>query len=112
MATENVTGEAWNLDNPKKPWALFDPDAKRNIPMDWNDWLDDIGSTYASHEIICATGLQCSASGEALGVITATIEADPAETLQVGSKLGVTFRITAANGEFDDRTVYLKITDR
>lgn len=107
-----TTGEAWNLTNPLKPWALFDPDAKRDIPTDWNDWLDDIGSTYASHTIICATGLLCSASSESLGVITATIEADPAETLVVGRKYGVTYRIVAANGEQDDRTLYLKIKNR
>jgi folate-dependent tRNA-U54 methylase TrmFO/GidA len=112
MPTLNVTGLAWDLSNPQKPVALFDMDAIRDIPMDWNDWLDDIESTYATHEIICAEGLQCTASSEALGVITATIQADPAIAIKVGAKLGVTWRVTAANGERDDRTVYLKMAIR
>jgi len=112
MATANVTGLAWNLSNPLKPYALFDPDATRDIPVDWNDWLSDIESTYNTHSILCADGLLCSSSSEALGVITATIKADPTKTLTVGAKLGVTWRITAANGEVDDRTLYLKIAER
>ncbi len=112
MATLNVTGLAWDLANERKPVALFDMNAIRDIPVDWNDWLDDIESTYATHEIICPDGLICSASSEALGVITATIQADPTKTLTVGTKLGVTWRVTAANGERDDRTVYLKMAAR
>lgn len=112
MPTLNVTGQAWDLSNPLKPVALFDMNAIRDIPMDWNDWFGDIGSIYASHEIICAEGLQCNASIATIGVITATIQVDPAITVKVGAKLGVTWRVTAANGERDDRTVYLKMAIR
>lgn len=105
-------GLAWDLTNPKKPVAEFDEDAIRNIPMNINDWLDDIGSTYASHEIICATGLMCTDSAENAGVITATIKKDPSETRTLNAKYGVTYRFVAANGESDDRTLYLKIVQR
>ena len=106
------TGAAWNVDDPLKPWAYFDPNAIREIPFDWTDWLTDIGSTYASHTIICATGLECTASVESAGVITPTIQKDSAETLTVGRKYGVTCRIVAANGEQDDQTLYLKIVEK
>lgn len=107
-----TTGAAWNLDNPLKPWARFDKDAIREIPFDWTAWLADIGSSYASHSIICATGLECSASAQASGVITATIKKATAGTLTVGTKYGVTCRIVAANGEQDDQTLYLKIVEK
>lgn len=107
-----TTGAAWNLTNPHKPWARFDTNAIREIPFDWADWLADIGSTYASHTIICATGLECTTSVQASGVIKATIQKDAAETLTVGTKYGVTCRIVAANGEQDDQTLYLKIVEK
>lgn len=106
------TGAAWNLDDPYKPYARFDKDAIREIPFDWTAWLTDIGSTYASHTIICATGLECTTSVQAAGVITATIQKDSAETLTLGTKYAVTCRIVAANGEQDDQTLWLKIVER
>lgn len=107
-----TTGAAWNVDDPYKPWARFDKDAIREIPFDWSEWLTDIGSTYASHTIICQTGLECPSSTQAGGVITATIQKASAATLEVGKKYTVTCRIVAANGEQDDQTLWLKIVER
>jgi hypothetical protein len=107
-----TTGAAWNVDDPLKPWALFDPNAIREIPFDWTAWLTDIGSTYASHTIIVDTGLECTTSVQAGGIITATIKKASAGTLTVGTKYGVTCRIVAANGEQDDQTLRLKIYER
>jgi hypothetical protein len=106
------TGAAWNVDDPYNPWARFDKDAIREIPFDWTEWLTDIGSTYASHTIICATGLECTTSVQASGVITATIQKAAASTLTLGTKYSVTCRIVAANGEQDDQTVWLKIVEK
>ena len=106
------TGAAWDLTDPYKPVARFDKNAIREIPFDWTEWLTDIGSTHASHTIICDTGLECTTSMEASGFVTATIQKDPAETLAVGTKYGVTCRIVAANGEQDDMTLWLKIVER
>lgn len=106
------TGAAWNVENPFAPWARFDRDAIREIPFDWTAWLTDIGSTYASHSIICQTGLECTTSTQASGVITATIKKASASTLTLNSKYSVTCRIVAANGEQDDQTVWLKAVDR
>jgi hypothetical protein len=106
------TGAAWNVDDPFKPWARFDKDAIREIPFDWTEWLTDIGSTYASHTIICQTGLECVESVQASGVITATIQKDAAQSLGVGKKYTVTCRIVAANGERDDQTLRLQIVEK
>ena len=85
-----TTGAAWNVDDPFKPWARFDKDAIREIPFDWTEWLTDIGSTYASHTIIVATGLECTTSVQASGVITATIQKASAAALTLGTKYAVT----------------------
>ena len=106
------TGAAWNIDDPYKPWARLDKDAIREIPFDWTEWLTDIGSSYASHTMIVDTGLECTTSVQASGVITATIKKATASTLTVGTKYGVTCRIVAANGEQDDQTLWLKIVER
>ncbi len=108
----STTGLAWILTNPLKPYALFDSNAIRNVPIDFNEWLADIGSTYASHEIICADGMQCLVSSESLGIITAEIRTDPGVVLRINTKYAVTWRIIAANGEQDDRTFYFKVTNR
>ena len=107
-----ATGSAWNLENPLKPWAYFDPNAKRRIPFDWTAWLAAIGSTYASHTIIVDPGLEVVSSGEALGVITPVIQKSLSGTLAANKKYAVTCRIVAANEEIDDQTLYLKIFER
>lgn len=106
------TGAAWNVDDPYKPWARFDKDAIREIPFDWSEWLADIGSTHASHTIICEEGLECTDSVHAAGFITATIRKDPTKTLELGKKYTVTCRIVAANGEQDDQTLRLQIVEK
>lgn len=107
-----TTGAAWNVSNPLKPWALFDPDATRDIPFEWDLWLADIGSTYGSHTIIVDPNLQCVTSTQAAGIIKVRIKKAVAGTLAAGTKYSVTCRITAANGEVDDQTLWLKIVDK
>lgn len=109
-----TTGQAWNLDNPLKPWAYFDTDAIRDIPFEWDLWLADIGSTYARHEITVAAGLECTnpTTGESGGVIKARIKKATGGILTAGTKYAVTCHIVAANGEEEDMTLYLKIIAR
>lgn len=107
-----TTGAAWNVSNPLKPWALFDPDATRDIPFEWDLWLADIGSTYASHTVLTDPNLQCVTSTQAAGIIKVRIKKAVAGTLVAGTKYYVTCRITAANGEVDDQTLWLKIVDK
>jgi hypothetical protein len=109
MAT---TGTAWDLSNPDKPVAKFDPDAIRDIPMDWSEWLTDIGSTYSSHLVTAPAPLEMVSSSESSGVITARIKVATAATYTLGTKCPVTYTVTAANGEKDERTVWLKLVQR
>jgi hypothetical protein len=107
-----TTGLAWNISNPLKPWALFDPSAVRDIPFEWDLWLADIGSTYASHTIITDPLLQCTVSAQAAGIIKARISVIVPASVIVGTKYTVTCRITAANGEVEDQTLYLKMFNK
>lgn len=106
------TGAAWNLDDPTKPEARFDKDAIREIPFDWSAWLADIGSTHSGHTITCQEGLECTGSVHASGVITATIQKDPAKPLTLNKLYSVQCRIVAVNGEQDDQTLWLRIVEK
>lgn len=108
-----TTGQAWNLENQLKPWAYFDADAIRDIPFEWDLWLADIGSTYASHTItVAAGGLECASSSQSGGTIKARIKKAVGGILTAGTKYAVTCHIVAANGEEEDQTLYLKIISR
>ena len=41
-----ATGSLWNLDNPLKPWALFDTNAILEIPFELEDWLASLGAGF------------------------------------------------------------------
>ena len=102
------TGAAWDLSNPLKPFALFDPDAVRDIPFEWDLWLADISSSYASHTITTDPLLQVMATSQVAGVIKARIKKAASGVLVPGVKYFVRCHIVAANGEEDDQTLYLK----
>jgi hypothetical protein len=108
----SITGSAWNLDDPLHPWAYFDPDSKRDIPIAWDQWLADIQSSYASHTITVDVGLLCPSSIQVNGIVKARIQKDPANPLVVGQKYAVTCHIIAADGEEEDQTVFLKILQK
>ena len=111
-------GAAWNIiDDPTKPWALWDPDANIRIPIGLADWLADIGAAYGSHQVIAAAPLECADAG--------TFETDDAGTIRVrmklvtspvytaGKKYPFTVRVLGADGATrDDRTFWLKVKDR
>lgn len=109
-----TTGAYWNVDDPSKPWADFDSDADIKIPLGFNDWLAELGTTYDSHEIIAASPLECVDDGTYDGE-TALVRmrllsgADFAD----GTKYPFTTRIHGADGTTqDDRTLYLKVKSR
>jgi hypothetical protein len=109
MAT---TGTFWDLTDPLKPFGLFDPDGVYDFPLNWADWLADIGDTYASHQVICDPALTCPASDQASGVITVRIEASGAPALAIGKKYPFTVRITTTNGQVEDQTLWLKVIEK
>jgi hypothetical protein len=109
------TGAFWNVTNPAKPWGVFDPSAQLPIPFDWAEWLAAEGAAYVSHEIIPDPVLEEVSSEHAAGVVTAVIKLAAPPAYTVSTKYPVKCRITAsANGNtlIDERTVYLKITER
>ncbi|KQV85436.1 hypothetical protein [Rhizobacter sp. Root1221] len=109
MAT---TGSAWDLSNKFKPVARFDLDAVRDIPFDWTSWLADIESAYASHAVIAADGLEVVQTSVAAGVVIARVRVAPDATIKLNSQLRVTCRITAADGQVEDQSVFLKMVEK
>ena len=107
-----ATGEAWNLDDPKKPVALFDPNAIRDIPFEWDVWLSDIQSSYASHSFTAAPGLTVVSSVQSGGIIKVRIKKDPVLPLVVGQTYSLTCHIIAADGQEEDQTLYFKISEK
>lgn len=110
-----ATGAAWNVDNPLKPWALFDTNAKRVIPFELADWLAEMGTTYASHEIIADSPLECLGSPYSADVLALTMQLRAGLTAgtdyAVGRKYPFTVRLTGADGQVDDRTLWLKLAN-
>lgn len=105
-----TTGPAWDVSDPTRPVADFDPDAKRDIPFDWREWLADAGTTYASHVFIAEPPLQVAAHSEAAGVITARVQI--VEPYKLHARLPLTCRITGADGQIEDQTVWLRVANK
>lgn len=108
-----ATGNAWNLaDEPPKvgyPWAWWDGNSTIDVPIYIADWMDMLGSAYASHEMVLDEGLECVSSSYSDDIIVARIKADAGATLEEDEKYGFTFRVTTANGQVDDRTLYFRV---
>lgn len=109
-------GAAWNVDDPLKPWALFDPDANIPIPIGLADWIADLGTTYGSHSVITAAPLECDDPGTLEGdgnTIRVRMSLVASSTFTAGKKYPFTVRVLGADGlTKDDRTFYLKVKDR
>jgi hypothetical protein len=110
-----ATGNLWNIDNPLKPWALFDTNAEIVIPFELEDWLASLGSTYASHEIVLASPLECVSSDYTAddgGLLAIRIKVADGATFTKSTKYPFTVRLVCADGQTDDRTLWLKLVDR
>lgn len=107
-------GAAWNIDDPNKPWALWDPDANIKIPIGVDDWLAELGTSYGSHQIITAAPLQCVAPGSYnAGTIEVRMALVATPTYTEGTKYPFTLRIVGADSTTkDDRTLWLKVKSR
>jgi hypothetical protein len=112
-----ATGTAWNVeDDPLKPCALFDTNARRVIPFELADWLAEMGTTYGSHEVIAESPLECVSSPYSADVLALTMKLRAGlvagEDYNIGQKYPFTVRLTGADGQIDDRTLWLKLMDR
>lgn len=97
----------WNINNPSKPKGVKDPNAILDYPVDFAAWLTDAGDTYQSHSILVTGGLTVVSSAQSAGVITPILSGG-----NLGETASFTVRIVTAGGRTDDRTFYLKITER
>lgn len=105
------TGAAWSFDEDKGRWvADFDPNAVRDIPVSWEDFFADLGSAYGSHAVIAEAPLVHVTSSQADGIIKVRIKTDGTGTLK--RLYPFTVRATAANGERDDQTLWLRLVEQ
>lgn len=107
-----TTGPAWDLSDPAKPVALFDPDAIRVIPFEVADILASMDTAYGSHTIIAESPLECVSSVHQGGVISIRMKLATGAPYTSGSKYPFTVRLVGADGQQDDRTLWLKVKDR
>jgi len=107
-----ATGNFWDVTKPKAPVGEFDPNGIYDIPFDWAAWLTELADTYASHVIIVDAGIEDVSSAQAAGVITVRVQASGTPALEVGTKYGLTCRITTTSGQVEDQTLFLKVLDK
>lgn len=107
-------GAAWNIDDPAKPWADWDPDANIVIPFGITSWLADLGTGYGSHQVIANAPLSCPDPGtHSAGVIGIRMKLVNSPTYTAGKKYPFTVRLIGSDGiTQDDRTLWLKVKDR
>ena len=108
-----TTGAFWNLGNPAKPFGLFDPNAELVLPIYVDDWFVGMGSSYLSHEILAPSPLECVDPGAYIAVvIPMRMQLLAGADYVAGLKYPFTIRVESADGQRDDRTLYLKIVER
>lgn len=107
-------GAAWNIDDPTKPFALWDPQANIVIPIGLDDWLAELGTTYGSHSIIAPAPLECASPGVyTAGIIGVRMKLTASPTYVAGTKYPFTIRVIGADAvTTDDRSLWLKVKDR
>lgn len=107
-------GEAWDISDPTKPWALWDPDANIVIPIGLDDWLTKLGVTYGSHSVITTDPLACLNQGlYSAGTIGVRMALANGAEFTPGLKYPFTVRVVGNDGTTrDDRTLWLKVKDR
>lgn len=107
-------GAAWNIDNPRKPYAEFDANADIKIPLGFVDWLAELGVIYSSHEVITAPPLECVSQGTYDGTtVLIRMRLLPGAQFTSGLKYPFTIRLKGADGTTqDDRTLWLRVLQR
>jgi hypothetical protein len=93
-----------------KAVILKDPEAILDYIWDWTAWLDDIVDTLAFETVTVPTGLVLESEAIVGKTVVAFISGGT-----VGQTYPVTCHITTAGGNpprEDDRTIFLKISER
>ena len=89
------------LQNPLK-----DPSAVLDYVFDWTEWLAT-GETIDTHTITVDTGLTKDSSTELDGKVTVWLSGGTA-----GINYKVACKITTTAGRTDERTIWIKVTNR
>ena len=89
------------LQNPLK-----DPSAVLDYLFDWTEWLAT-GETITDHTITADTGITVDSSTEDDGKVTVWLSGGTA-----GINYKVACLITTTAGRTDERTMWIKVTDR
>ena len=89
------------LQNPLK-----DPSAVLDYVFDWTEWLAT-GETITDHTITADTGITVDSSTELDGKVTVWLSGGTA-----GINYKVACLITTSAGRTDERTIWIKVTDR
>ena len=89
------------LQNPLK-----DPSAVLDYVFDWTEWLAS-GETIATHTITADTGITVDSSTEDDGKVTVWLSGGTA-----GINYKVACKITTSAGRTDERTIWIKVTNR
>ena len=89
------------LQNPLK-----DPSAVLDYAFDWTDWLA-AAETITYHTITADTGITVDSWTEDAGKVTVWLSGGTA-----GINYKVACKITTTAGRTDERTIWIKVTDR
>ena len=83
-----------------------DPSAILDWAFDWTDWLAT-GETITDHTITADTGITVDSWTEDDGKVTVWLSGGTA-----GINYKVACKITTSAGRTDERTIWIKVTDR
>lgn len=85
---------------------LKDPSAVLDWMFDWTDWLSS-GETITGHTITVDTGITNDSSTEDAGKVTVWLSGGTA-----GENYKVACLIETSAGRTDERTIWIKVTNR
>lgn len=107
-----TTGDFWNTFDPRKPWGVVDPQDVLDLPVEIEDWLTSLGSSYSDHEVIADAPLEVVSSvySQDIIMIRVRVLSDPKPI--PGKRYGLTIRLKLSNGQQNDRTLWLEVAQR
>lgn len=85
---------------------IKDPSAVLDWMFDWSDWLAS-GETITNHTITANTGITVDSSAEDAGKVTVWLSGGTA-----GESYKVACLIETGAGRKDERTIWIKVTNR
>lgn len=101
-----MTIETYVIDDLGRVCFVKDPDAVLDYTMRWLAWLAEIGDTLSA---VSVTAIGVTVDSDVVAGTDHTAWVSGGVTGQVAS---LTFRIVTFGGRTDERTIYLKITQR